>query len=117
MSDMLNELLNVGLTKAIGYLPIEAIEKNGSSYLEIMIKLKKKGIKTRYFKEEECNTESGALFAFHNDALVKILQENREAILQAGWPIEADNFINYLIKNTAPRGTTIFSIIKKAYGK
>ena len=27
MSDILNELLNVGLTKVIGYLPIEAIKK------------------------------------------------------------------------------------------
>lgn len=117
MDNELNDLLRVGSTKAIGYLPIETIEKNGFRYLDVMIRLKEKGIKTKYFSEEKCNIRSGALFAFDINALAKILKENQKTLLQADWPIEVDIFINHLISHTAKPGTELFLLLKKAYGK
>lgn len=117
MSSCLNDLLRVGSKKAIGYLPIETIKKNGFSYLDIMISLNEKGIETRYFSEEKCKIKSGALFAFDIDALAKILKENQKILLQANWPIEVDIFINHLIGHTAKPETDLFRLLEKVYGK
>jgi len=117
MGDKLNDLLDVGQTKLIGYLPIETIKKHGSSYLDVMIELEKRGIETKYFNEEKCNIRSGALFAFDRIALSKILLENKEIVLRASWPFEVDEFINYLISHIAQSETKMFFLIAKTYGK
>lgn len=117
MGNELNDLFNVGLTKLIGYLPIETISNHGFSYLDVMIELKKRGIETRYFDEETCNIRSGALFAFNVNALSQFLHENIEILLRASWPTDAHGFIDYLVSHTAKPETKLFRLIQKVYGK
>lgn len=117
MGNELDDSFDVGLTKLIGYLPIETISNHGFSYLDVMIELKKSGIETKYFDEEICSIRSGALFAFNANALSRILHENQEFLTQASWPTDAHGFIDYLVGHTAKPETKLFRLIQKVYGK
>jgi len=81
---MLSDLLDVGLYKAIGYLPKAMIEYHGRSVQEIEAELCARGVTTMMIGDW--------LVACYEPALWKLLSENQELLLSSGWPVDAKEF-------------------------
>ncbi len=108
----LSDLERVGPKKPLGWMAIKSLIEVGQigNMEQYRVHLAKNGVKTLLLTFEESGTASGALFAYHEETLKKMLDKN-QALLQANnWPTEPVAFIYYL-KNEAPRGTDLFNFI------
>ena len=112
---MLSDLRRVGPDKPLGYLAIDTlinICKVDPDKLEQ--ELKEKGLKTLRLEYPETNVVGGALFAYDEDVLKQLLENNRVVLEEAGWPIDAEAFVRHL--KIFASNVDIYNIIAEAYG-
>lgn len=113
---LLNDLRKIGNDKPLGYLPLSTlIEQCGINPYVMREELIQNGLKVIILDHNECSISSGALFAYSEAALQKLLTDNKEVLLSADWPTEAELFIKYL-HTVAPRNTALFDLIADAFG-
>lgn len=58
--------------------------------------LEKKGLTVLQFSEDESDIGSGALFAYDEQALDKVLQEGAHILEKNGWPTQPAEFVRHL---------------------
>lgn len=105
----------VGPGKSVGYLPIETIRGYiGKDLDEVATYLKDKGLEVRIFTDFGWPGLDGSLYVYDKMALQKLLDENKQVLIDAGWPTDADGFVANL-KVNAKIGTPIFKLIAKAF--
>lgn len=110
------QLDTVGPDKPVGYLPIETIESyTGKNLEDVMVYLKNKGLEVKIFTGPEWPGFNGALYVYDKAVLQRLLDENRQILLEAYWPTSADDFVANL-KKQEKIGTPIFKIIANAFG-
>ncbi len=112
----LGNIRNVGPGKSVGYLPIETItDYCGSSAEQLINESRAKGFEAKIFIGQEWPGHQGSLFVYDRNALQELLNKNREILLQAGWPTEADTFVANL-HIQVPIGTPLYKLIAQAFG-
>ena len=96
------DLLNVGKTKALGYLPIKTIKSYGdeNSVNDLVIWAKKNNIKSKLFTTG--NVASGALYFWDESKLKKILNKYKSVLKDAGVPIKPYDYVNHIHHNLVP---------------
>jgi hypothetical protein len=108
-------LEKVGPDKPVGYLPLDTIESYlGKNVDEVAEYLRSKGLEVRIFTGPEWPGFNGSLYAYNKIALQKLLDENKQILIAADWPIVADEFVANL-KVNARIGTPIYKVIAKSF--
>lgn len=105
----------VGPGKPVGYLPIDTIKGYIGKDLDEVVKyLEDKGLEVRLFTDFGWPGLDGSLYAYDRAALQKLLDENKQILIDSGWPTDADDFVANL-KVDAKIGTPIYKLIAKAF--
>jgi hypothetical protein len=102
----LDDILNVGLTKLLGYLPLDTIRLNNASEQQLKADAEERGLATFLFTEMECNVGSGALYVADLTLLQKFLSDSRQksVLISNNWPTDATEFVHAVRTRLAPRG-------------
>ena len=97
--DIFSSLLDVGIKKAVGYLPLETILKYGGKQAkDDFIKwASENNLKYHTFKKGYISI--GALYIWDENMLKDILNEYKDVLLDAGVPITPDEYIKYIHYN------------------
>lgn len=113
----LTDMESVGQEKPVGNMPIGTLEDDLQKNLEEIIKhFKDKGLEAKVFINPEPPNYKGTLCVYDKAALQKILDTNRQILLQANWPTEADEFVANLHIVQEKFGTPVYKVIAKAFG-
>lgn len=116
IEEMLGDIRNVGPAKPVGYLPIEEITDYSKSGVQTLIsESKTRGLETRIFTDHVWPGYRGSLWVYDRIALQALLNKDREILVQAGWPTEADEFVAHLYVQE-PIGTPLYKLIARAFG-
>lgn len=98
----LEDLLDVGRTKLVGYLPLAVIKQRVDGKHGIVNKIRvwaeEKGLKSKVIpkKRIETMTISDALYVWEEQGLSKFLQAHSATLIEAGIPIEPGKYIDYI---------------------
>jgi len=89
------DLLNVGIIKNVGYLPLSTIgsEQNISDFI---IWAKSTGKTWKRFDNGQCDTDSGALFIYDRVPLIDMINKHKEKMIEGQIPIDPDKFIEHI---------------------
>ncbi len=113
---ILRDIKNVGPNKPVGYLPIETITHYCKSNLEDLVsESKANGLETRIFTGDQWPGYQGSLYVYDRAALQALLYKDKSILIQAGWPVMADTFVENLHVQV-PIGTPLFKLIARAFG-
>src|ERR1700712_922622 len=83
---MLDRHIRVGPEKPISYLPINAINNVLGMEISTYTSLAKDfDAKILIFSPDDCCIKSGAVYAYDDDALRKILEDNKKVLIENGW--------------------------------
>jgi hypothetical protein len=116
IGELLDDLRKVGPEKPLGYLPISTLVKICRVNLgQMEEELKQRGLKTVVLGEEESEVDGGALYAYDEQALSSLLENNRTTLQESGWPTEPEAFVQHL-KVSAGHKTDLFDLIAEAFG-
>ncbi len=112
----LNDLLDVGPKKPLGYLPLSTISDICNVNVDDVANyLVKKGIETRIWKEDFCRIDGGVLYAYDSDSLQKLLNQNISVLYDAGWSTHVDGFVIQVVTKLAPHYSPIFDLIADSF--
>jgi len=99
IEEYLSDLYEVGISKSLGYLPLKTLTEICNTTIEEIIHYANiNGLCYIIYTQEESSIGSGAIFVYHENMLLNILQNNKEILKEAGIPF--NNVIDY-IKYTA----------------
>lgn len=108
---ILNDLLHVGPSKPLGYLPLgEVRDPEG-----VRGHLEKKGLQVIVLNQADSHVAGGAMVAYDKKALGKLLSSRKDVLLKNKWPVTPDEFVLYTMIHTAPFKTEMFDVIADAY--
>ena len=127
-SSLIDHLLNVGTSKAVGLLTLPEMRAGGYDMLRLSQTFNDRA---RYALRHIA--EGQMLWGDVNDAkggtaavaclplLQKLLDQNRQLLDDSGWPRDAEAFFDkslttFVLRNDSPRGAELQDLIKKAYG-
>ena len=105
----MNDLLAVGPSKSLGYLPTDTINGCGRNVEEITKELEDKGLHTILLNPKEAGKTASVLYAYDQEALSALLKNNQNILDEAGWPSDPESFIRKL-KTLAERGSPLFKL-------
>ena len=98
-TDFFKDLLNVGESKALGYLPLRSIrEHGGKKARDLLVKwAEAEGLEW----EELYDSTSGALYIWDEEMLAAMLEEYKEELGAAGVDMSSPkNYVRYIDSNT-----------------
>ena len=110
------DTLDVGPDKPMGYDMLSGLRERGYTMLDIetLIKyLKDRGLAVKMSPSKR--TEGSALYAYDTEALQQLLDSNRDVLIDADWPTKADDFVDKVMQEYAPSGTTLYELVGKAF--
>lgn len=101
-----HDLLNVGAEKLVGYLPLSTIREDGGhkADLKIMQWAKETGLSCKKIKNGQ--TDSGALYVWHNDFLAMFLKKYSAVFENAEIPTTPEKYIDYIEHFTVSLNTS-----------
>jgi len=104
---VLMDLFDVGPSKPLGYLPIETIKQYGQTPESMTAEAERKGL---------CHELIGDHLYFYEEAsLQSLLDENRNVLEEAGWPISVSEFVVKVETELADSKTPLFRLIARAF--
>ncbi len=117
---VLADLLDVGKTKLMGYLPLRTLrEVCESDPMQVRQQLIDQGLSTFYFDLGDCQIGSGALYACDAKRLQDFLDmPQHKAILEKyDWPQTAEGFLLHTVHTLAPVEThpDLYDLIALAF--
>jgi hypothetical protein len=100
VEDLLSDLYEVGISKSLGYLPLDTLTDVCNTDIQDIIKHShRKNLGCLTYTQEESGIGSGSIFLYDEDMLMNILQTNKKVLIKAKVPIDsAISYINYLIR-------------------
>jgi hypothetical protein len=119
---VLERHLVLGPQKAISYLPLGTIEKligiSSSAYTDMITS---RGYKSFFIDDERSNINSfsirGAVYAYDEKELGKIIEEYRPVILMSRWPDHPLDFLERLATEwIADDNHPVMPVIRRAFG-
>jgi hypothetical protein len=119
MSDykqLLRDVFTVSAAKPVGFVQLGTVKMTGQPVEDIVRELEAMDLRTLVFGEKDCQFYTGALYAFHQEALQAVLDRHAETLVAAGWPATADDFIRHLANHWAPEKTPLYDAVADAFG-
>ena len=119
MSDyksLLKDVFAVSAAKPVGFVQLGTVKMTGHPVEYIVQELEAMNLRTMVFGEKNCNSYTGALYAFHEAALQEVLDRHAGTLAAAGWPAKADDFIRHLANHWAPEKTPLYDAVADAFG-
>ncbi|MNE21461.1 hypothetical protein D3C80_1146260 [compost metagenome] len=114
---LLQSLMEVGVSKPIGYLPLYKIEKFLRLRPEALADAAaKRGLATVQFDVAACYIESGALYAYHRQALSSLLHTNAATVYAARLPLDPDEFVSHIATRWFDEQHPGYPVIIAAFG-
>ena len=116
---IVRDLLSVGSSKPMGYLPLECICKYGYDADRLALRLRQKGLRVVSYADGECNIDSGALVVYCPISLQAILHKHKGILDKYRWPTNMQDFVNKVhcdwsvCINQQPE---LYRLIGKAFG-
>jgi len=114
---LLQSLMEVGVSKPIGYLPLYTIEKflrlTPEALADAAAKL---GLATVQFDVAACCIKSGALYAYHRQALASLLHVNAPTVHATGLPLDPDEFVSHIATRWFDEQHPGYPVIIAAFG-
>jgi len=94
----LDDLLNVGKTKSLGYLPLSTIQQVcGASVEELIRYAESHNLGWVLLSKWRCSIASGALYFYDEPSLTAILNRNHACLSRAGVPTRnIEKYIKYI---------------------
>jgi len=95
-AELMRDLLEVGQTKVLGYLPQSTLRDIcGVEPAALQQQLEARGLKTLLLRQDECQVGSGALYAFDEKAMAAFLTrpQNAATLAEYGWPQQPEAFV------------------------
>lgn len=115
-ADPLADIRTVGENKAVGYLPLNDIQRDYKGSVQQLIgEFAQKGYSSKLFHDGECAYPGGALYVVDQNALEKILEEKRDILASSQWPTTPAEFIQKIATETAPSKTALFDVVADAF--
>lgn len=113
--ELWQDLNEVGNTKALGYLPIDALIYvcRVTNLEELAKTYREKGLKAK-FMQRPGDTEIGNLYVWDETLLQRLLTENKELLNKENWPITPEAFVDTVNEITADTGP-LYDLIARAY--
>lgn len=95
-NDIFSSLLDVGINKPVGYLPLSTIVMYGGkkARLELIDWAISNGLKYGVFMRG--HTASGALYIWDENSLNAMLNKYKDILIEAGVPTEAEEYVRYI---------------------
>lgn len=113
--DVVDHLYSVGTDKPLGCIAQAFLPENKQEREAITDSLEAKGLKILWLSAEESAYVGGALYAYHPDALSRVLAHGTPVLTEANWPTEPEAFIRKL-RDSAKKRTPLFDLICDAFG-
>lgn len=114
MQDFLTDLRTVGPLKPLGCLPISTlVDICRVTPEEMREELEEKGLVVVQLSNEESSIASGALYAYHEQALSGVLQAGKDILKKNNWPTEPREFVCHL--KILAKDPELFTLIMKAF--
>jgi hypothetical protein len=114
---LLQSLTAVGWSKPIGYLPLYTIEKFLRLTPQVLADAAaKRGLATVQFAAAACCIKSGAFYAYHRQALARLLQANAATVCAAGLPLDPDGFVSQIATVWFEEQHLAYPVIAAAFG-
>jgi hypothetical protein len=107
----------VGRPKPLGYQPLNTVEKHLAMNIgEVIVRLAKRGLKTKVFSAKDCCIYSGALYAYDRSALQKVLDGMSALLVRSNWPTNAEQFVDRVSKDWVESSHPVYAVIQMAFG-
>ena len=103
----------MGPTKPMGYLPVATIELCSITADDMRRELEAKGLRT-INADGGCHAKP-ALYAYDEQALRRLLDENKTILIEAKWPTEPAKFVRMVAAKRARVGTKLYNLIAMAF--
>lgn len=114
---ILKSLTTVGITKAIGYLPLYTIyDFLEMTTQELSEQALNRGLSTRRFESDECCIKSGAFYVYDQERLITIIEASTSILWKEDWPLDPDLFIEAIAQNWLELENPVLPIIRQAFG-
>ena len=115
---ILDTHLNVGTGKPVSYLPIKTVEGViGITVPVYKSMIENMGNRCSLFSPEDSCINSGAIYAYNDICLDKILHDNVDLLSSNGWPATSEDFIRKIALEWFDDENPVMPIIKKAFGE
>lgn len=113
--ELLKDLYGVWENKPVGYLPIKTLTDICQvSIDEISTTLREKWLTVLQLNQRQSNVRSGALYAYHDQALRTLLQSQKSILEKNKRPLDPDKFIRKLRIHATKQD--LFNLIADAFG-
>ena len=114
--DRLTKLYNLYGDRVLGDIPIHP--QNQINPPEIMLAAKRAGLGALIIPDEDKHEHGGQLgtvYVYDRKKLQSRLDGNKDMLREAGWPLKADAFVNYLSFVTAPVNSPLYDFIAQCH--
>jgi hypothetical protein len=109
--------MEVGPSKPVGYLPLHTIKEFVQLTPEAAAAaLAERGLATAQFGPAACCIKSGALYAYHREALAALLRANADTIRAIELSVDPDAFVASIATVWFEKDHPAYPIIAKAFG-
>lgn len=114
---ILKEMDDIGVVKAVGYLPLDALRKLPEfSELKISEYCASRRLQFRVFTVEECCIRSGVVFFWSERQLNELILKFSECLKANNIAPTAEDVISNLAKIWYPPNHNLMPFIRKAFG-
>lgn len=114
----LDEHLNLGLHKAVSYLPVKTLETVlGVTVNEYCEMIERAGSKAATFSSSESCVKSGAVFAYDRIGLQTILKDHEDLLAALNWPTSSDDFIRKIATTWYDEDDPVMPVIRAVFGE
>jgi hypothetical protein len=114
---ILDTHINVGMHKAVSYLPIKTVvNRVGLSVDEFMKIAHGKGRDVIVFREDMCCIDSGAIYVVNKEFADLILFNNKNFLISLGLPHNRADFIKMIASKWFDIDHPVMPVIKKLFG-
>jgi hypothetical protein len=116
-ANILRNLIEVGSTKSIGYLPLCTIRDFLGKDVRILAKEAiNRGMSAIIVGPNECCIKSGALYVYNDSMLSNVLTSNLPLLRAAGCPMTPARFVRHIAATWFDANERIIPVIKSAFG-
>lgn len=110
---ILNDLLDIGPRKPLGYLPYETLRRHGQDPVAFRRMLECSGISTQLFSSRK-RLVMQHLYAYHEPSLQRLLDAHRRVLVINKWPSTAKEFVRKVAHVTADE-PHLYRLIGRAF--
>ena len=100
VAKIFKDLTDVGINKAMGYLPLNTIVQYGSDVQIFIDWANASNLHFELASENKSKVWSGALFIWDDKMLTEILEKYKTILMEAKIPTTPNEYVNHIIRKT-----------------